>query len=311
MKIGIDIGGSHIAVGLVNKRYELIAKKDISLKELRTNESIEKKIENTIVNFIKELLKENNEKEENIEVIGIGTPGTVKDGVIYNAVNLGLDGFDIKNMIAGYFNTKIYVQNDCKCSGICEKELGSLNGYEDSVFIAIGTGIGGAVFLNNNMLIPKRYSGFEFGHMIINKNGYNCKCGNKGCFEVYNSMKKFKKDIIDIFKLDENIHGKEIYEFIKENKNNIKMQKFLEEYICNLSIGLANIINIFEPQAISLGGSFAYFGDLLLDKLKENLKDKLFNNSCPELYIAKYHNDAGIIGATMLDKYDKKQYNIK
>jgi len=303
MRIGIDIGGSHIAVGLVNNKYQLIAKKDISIKELNDTETIEQKLENTIVKFIKELLIENNEKEENIELIGIGSPGTVNDGVIYNAVNLGLDGFNIKNKLSKHFKVKICVQNDCKCSGICEKELGSLQEHEDCAFLALGTGIGGAVFMQNNMLIPKRYSGFEFGHMIINKNGNSCKCGNLGCFETYASMKKFKNDIIKTFNLDQNIHGKEIHEFINQNEDNIKMNNLIEEYISNLSIGLANIINIFEPEAISLGGSFAYYEDILLNKLKENLRIKLFNKCCPEIVVAKFKNDAGLIGATMLDKY--------
>jgi len=303
MRIGIDIGGSHIAVGLINNEYELISKKDISIKELQGKETIEQKIEKTIVKFIKELLTENNKKEENIELIGVGSPGTVKDGIIYNAVNLGLDGFDIKTAILNHFNTKVFVQNDCKCSGICEKELGNLKEYDDSIFLALGTGIGGAVFINNKMVIPKRYSGFEFGHMIISKEGNDCKCGNKGCFETYSSMKKFKNDIINIFDLEQNIHGKDIYEFIKENEENIKMIEFLEEYISNLSTGLANIINIFEPEAIALGGSFAYYEDILLERLEKNVKSKLFNNTCPKIVAAKYKNDAGLVGATMLDKY--------
>lgn len=249
------------------------------------------------------MLKENNEKEDNIELIGIGSPGTVKNGIIYNAVNLKIDGFDIKNAISKHFKAKIYVQNDCKCSAICEKELGILKPYEDAVFLALGTGIGGAVFIDNKMLIPKRYSGFEFGHMIINKNGNDCKCGNLGCFETYSAMKKFKNDIINLFNLEQNIHGKEIYEFIKQNEENTKIKDFIEEYISNLSIGLANIINIFEPEALALGGSFAYYEEILLNKLKENIEIKLFNNSCPEIVVAKYKNDAGLIGAIMLDKY--------
>jgi len=305
MRIGIDIGGSHIAVGLVNDKYELIAKKDVSIKDFNNDKTMQEKIEETIVEFINELLRENNQIEEKIELIGIGSPGTVKNGIIYNAVNLGIDGFDIKTAIEKHFKTKVYVQNDCKCSGICEKELGSLKVYEDAIFLAIGTGIGGAAFMGHSMLVPKRYSGFEFGHIIIDKNGDNCKCGNKGCFEVYSSMKRFKNDVINKFNLSKNMHGKDIYEFIKKNESN-NMKDFINEYIENLSIGLANIINIFEPQAIALGGSFAYYEDILLDKLKENLKNKLFNSSCPDILVAKYKNDAGLIGATMLDKYQIK-----
>lgn len=306
MKIGIDIGGSHIAVGLVDNEYKLIAKKDISIKELDNDKSIEEKIEETIVKFIKELLIENDIKEQNIELIGIGSPGTIRDGIIYNAVNLGVNGFDIKKALGKHFNTNIYVENDCKCSGICEKEIGSLKNYEDSVFLALGTGIGGAAFMGNKMLKPKRYPGFEFGHMIINKNGDKCKCGSRGCFETYASMKKFKNDLITRFKLNESIHGKEIYEYIKQNKESKNMKKFIREYVSNLSIGLINIINIFEPQAISLGGSFAYYEDILLDEVIVSLIGKVFNGFWPDITVATYKNDAGLLGATMLDKYQEK-----
>jgi len=306
MKIGIDIGGSHIAVGLINNEYNLIAKKDVSIKELDKNQPIEQKIEETIVKFIKELLIENNQTEDNIELIGIGIPGTVKDGVIYNVVNLGIKCFDIKKEISKHFNTNIYVANDCKCSGICEKEIGNLKEYSDCIFLALGTGIGGAAFLDNKMLMPKRYSGFEFGHMIINKNGNDCKCGSKGCFETYGSMKKFKNDIKDRFNLNADIHGKELYEYIKQNKDLNEMKAFIKEYISNLSIGLINIVNIFEPQAISLGGSFAYYEDILLEELRKEMNGKVFNICCPEIIVAKYKNDAGMIGSTMLDKYLEK-----
>lgn len=306
MRIGIDIGGSHIAVGFINNKYELVSKKEISIKELKTNDDIKVKIENIIVKFIREILIENNENENNIEIIGIGSPGTVKEGIIYNAVNLGIDCFNIKNAIGKYFKTKIYVQNDCKCSGIGEKEKGALKEYSDCVFLALGTGIGGVVFMQDNMLIPNKFPGFEFGHMIINKNGNTCNCGNIGCFETYASMKKFKQDIINTFNLNKNIHGKQIYQYIKLHEDDIKIKECISKYISNLTIGLTNIINIFEPEAICLGGSFSYYEDILLNNLKENLKGKLFNNSCPDILIAKHKNDAGLIGAAILDKYQRK-----
>lgn len=306
MKIGIDIGGSHVAVGLVNEKYELIAQKVIGRSELESKAPIEEKIEEQIVKFIKELLIENNLAEDNLKLIGIGTPGTVRDGIIYNAVNLGIEEFDIKKAIFKHFKTNIYVQNDCKCSGICEKEIGSLKGYSDSVFLALGTGIGGAVFMNNKILVPKKFPGFELGHIIINKNGNKCNCGNSGCFETYASMKKFNHDAINMLNLDKNISGKEIRYYIQENLENDDVKNFIEKYIENLSLGIISIINIFEPEAISFGGGFAYYGNILISRLKKNLKGRLFNNSCPEISVAEYKNDAGMIGAAMLDKYQNK-----
>lgn len=306
MKIGVDIGGSHIAVGLVDDEYKLISKKSISIDEIKDDMKVEEKIERIIVKFIKELLLEQNIQEEFLDIIGIGTPGTVKDGVIYKAVNLGIDKFDIKGAISKHFKTNIYVQNDCKCSGICEKELGSLKEYEDCIFLALGTGIGGAAFMEGKMLVPKRYSGFEFGHISINKNGNECKCGNKGCFETYASMKKFNEEAIKTLKLNENISGKEIRYYIQENLENEDVKNFIEKYIENLGLGITNIINIFEPEAISFGGGFSYYGDILISRLQEYLKNRVFNNPCPIIRIAEYKNDAGMLGATMLDKHQKK-----
>ncbi|MDE5830574.1 MAG: ROK family protein, partial [Clostridia bacterium] len=136
----------------------------------------------------------------------------------------------------------------------------------------------------------------KFGHMVIEKNGIKCKCGNNGCFEAYASMRVLKDKIKSKKKL-ESITGKELYEII-ENEEDIR--DILDEFVQNLCIGLTNLIRIFEPEAICIGGSFAYFEDLLLPKVRENVKENS-NKIClsmPEIITAKYENDAGIIGAT-------------
>lgn len=134
--------------------------------------------------------------------------------------------------------------------------------------------------------------------MVIQKNGEKCSCGNNGCFEAYCSMKVLKTKIAAAKNL-RNITGKELYEIIK--RDNVEISDILDEFMQNLSIGLSNYINIFEPEAICIGGSFAYYKDLLLDCLidRMNKKNMTFNGSLPKIVTAQMGNDAGIIGSTL------------
>ena len=160
MKIGIDLGGSHIAVGIV-ENDKIICKKEKDFVE-EDRKDIENVIKNVIIEFIEKNLKESNTELSSIEKIGIAAPGTVKNGVIIKAENLGIINFELIKMLKNYFNyEKITLNNDAKCSALCEKRYGNLQNYEDAVFICLGTGIGGAVFLNGELLKPKNYSGFE------------------------------------------------------------------------------------------------------------------------------------------------------
>ena len=193
------------------------------------------------------------------------------------------------------------LQNDAKCAAIAEKQWGSLKEYDDALFLILGTGVGGAAFLQGELLIPKRYSGFEVGHMVIEKNGVKCNCGREGCFEVYGSMKRLKQKIKGEFGLN-SIDGKEIKEFMLKNKENKILNEIIDTYIENLTIGIANLINIFEPEVIAIGGSFVHYKEILLEKLQDKLLERteLYNkDEIPKIVMAELENDAGIIGAAM------------
>lgn len=126
-----------------------------------------------------------------------------------------------------------------------------------------------------------------------------CNCGRNGCFEVYGSIKRLKEKLQKEFNLQD-LDGREIKEFILQNKENENLKSILDTYIQNLASGIANLVNIFEPEAISIGGSFAYYQEILLEKLKEECKKELFNKeNPPKILIAELKNDAGIIGATI------------
>lgn len=299
MKIGVDVGGSHVGIGIVDATGKLILKKEKDYD--KKQDDMSNIVLNKIIEIIKEIIQENNINLEEIESIGIAFPGTVSETSVIKAENLGIENYEVVKKIQKEFNVPIYLENDAKCAAIAEKELGSLKKYEDSVFLIVGTGIGGAVFLDGKLLKPKRFSGFEVGHMVINKNGIECNCGRKGCFETYCSMRRLKEKISKEFDLN-TIDGIKIREFIEQNQENDKLNKILDEYIQDLQIGIANLINIFEPQAISIGGSFGHY-EILLKRLQDKINEKteLYNKEqIPKILTADLKNDAGIIGAAMI-----------
>ena len=292
MNIGIDIGGSHIAIGLVNDENKIIIKKEHNWTNVE-KEDIFKSIEEYTIKLVKEILQENN----NVKKIGIGFPsGNIVDGV---ATRYGKT-VNLPKILSEEFNIKTYLKNDAKCSGLCEKKIGSLKKYNNCIFMTLGTGIGASYFYKNELVVPNKFQGFEIGHMIIEKNGRECSCGNKGCFEQYASMRVFRDKIEKLFNI-ERVTSYKLFEIIESKEKQEEVNNIIGEYIDNLSIGLTNLINIFELDAISIGGSFAYYAPIFMDKLKEKVKQNFKNREIPDILIAKYKNDAGIIGASMLE----------
>lgn len=300
MKIGIDIGGSHIGIGLIDGENIVWSKEKNFDREDRRN--LEETILCTIKSIIQDLLEENNLKLEQIELIGIAAPGTISQGVIVKAGNLNITNFDILSKLKEVYNIPIQIRNDGKCAALAEKAYGAMKDYDDCVFINIGTGIGGGAFLGGKLLESKRYSGFEFGHMVINKGGRLCSCGKKGCFEAYASINALKKKVTETLDVDNDVSG----QYLREQlliKNHPGVKEDIDVFLEYLKTGICNLIDIFEPEIIVLGGSFAYYeGNPVLEKLIEKLKEKnsTFNNGeLPIITTAKLKNDAGIIGAVL------------
>lgn len=299
MKVGIDIGGSHIGIGLVDSNGKIQKKieKNITQKERKDIKAFFKE---TIINTIDEWINKDNIF---IDKIGVGIPGIVKESKIKYSVNLGISNYDLKAILKKEFpNIDIHIKNDAKCAGLAEKNLGALKKFDDCIFICLGTGIGGAAFYNDKLTIPKRSSGFEFGHMIIQKNGGTCRCGSKGCFEIYGSMLRFKNDIRACLNFSEEIEGEKLLNSIKENLKKEKIINVINEYIENLCIGISNIVDILEPEAICIGGSFVYYKDILLEKLRKELYNSnyiFYKENMPKIVVAELGNDAGIIGSAL------------
>lgn len=299
-KIGIDLGGSHIAIGVIDKNGKILEKTEKRLKGRITAE-VKKVIEETIFETV-----EKYRKDYKIDEIGIAIPGTVNKTEVIKSVNLGLKNYKIVDVLNKKINIPIKIKNDAKSAAIAESKFGALKGYNRVLFLTLGTGIGGAVIINNKLLDTGDLPGCEIGHMVIEKDGLECNCGRKGCFEKYASMKAFKNNLRKTLGYDENFSGKELLALIKntkkEDKNYNVINKIKQEYIEYLAIGLANLINIFEPEVIGIGGSFVYFEDVLLDDLKNEIisKDMLFNKRKEiNIQTAVLGNEAGIIGAVL------------
>lgn len=297
MKIGIDLGGSHISVGAIDENGKILSQEDIQILE-EDKRNIKDIIENYILTSVKKIIE-----FHKVESIGIAIPGTVNERKIIKAVNLGLENYDIVGRLSKEINLPIKIKNDAKCAAIAESTYGSIKEYENSLFLTLGTGIGGAVVFNHKLLDPKKVPGFEFGHMIITKNGRLCNCGKRGCFERYGSMKVFKQEVINELNLDEKISGEELLKKVEKEQQDPVVENIIDEFTENLSIGISNLINIFEPEAIGIGGSFTYYADILLPKIKSKILDgNLLFNKREDIIInaATLGNNAGMIGTTLV-----------
>ncbi len=299
MKIGIDLGGSHIGVGLVDD-YKLIDTTDKFFSKDDRND-IENAILRNIDELVNDLLNKNNMKIQDIEKIGVASPGTVTEGKITSG-NLGLKNFDLQSKLIEKYKLEVKIRNDGKCAALVEKVYGAMKDYDDCVFINIGTGIGGAAFIGGKLLEPKKYSGFEFGHITLVKDGIECTCGKRGCFERYCSIKALKTRITNTLKIDgSDISGQYLREEIMV-KYHDEVQDDINEFIDYLKIGVCNLIDIFEPEIVCFGGSFSYYeGHPVLNKLIEeiNKPNSTFNKEKRIITTAQFKNDAGIIGATL------------
>lgn len=296
MKIGIDIGGSHVAIGVVNRSGKILnqIEKDYTEDEKKSGKLIEI-AENFIVNTIHEL-----KNKYKVESIGIAIPGTISNGVILKSVNLGIENYDLEKNLELKLGVKVTVRNDAKCAAVAESKYGKNSDKKNVLFLSLGTGIGGAYIYERKLLTGSILDGFEFGHTILRPGGIRCNCGKMGCFEKYGSILSFKRRCIERLNLSYDISGPDLRKAISENMDNVK--DIIDDYIADLALGVSNLINIFEPDVTIIGGGFARYDYLLLDLLKDKIIDDklLFNlRDSVSIDVATLGNDAGIVGATI------------
>ena len=225
MKIGIDLGGSHIAVGVINEKGYIVEKIEKRLMS-KEKSNIKKSIEEYIEKNVTEL-----RNKYSINEIGIAVPGSVTNTEIIKSVNLGVKDYKLVEELSKKIDLPIKMQNDAKCAAIAECKLGALKNYKRSLFLTLGTGIGGAVVINGKLLDTGNLPGCEFGHMIIQRNGIECKCGKKGCFEKYASMKALKTNLRKELGVDEKTRGQELLDYIRQNPDDKNINKIIDEFM--------------------------------------------------------------------------------
>lgn len=292
MKIGVDLGGSHIAVGVITDEGKLIHKKEENI-DFMHKENINELIRDKIISLISNALKEIQIPGFIIEEIGIGVPGIVSKNVIQKCEKYLIYNWNLAKELEEYYKIPINIQNDALCAAKAELQYGNLKGSKKAVFLCLGTGIGGATILEDNVFSS------EYGHMVIEKDGKLCHCKRKGCFETYSSMKAFKIGMIELLELDKNISSDELVSILEKNSDDDKLNKYINDYIDILLIGISNIINIVNPEKICIGGSFTYFENVLYKRLIEKYKEIDTQFEKAEIVLAKLKNDAGIIGAVL------------
>ena len=283
IRIGIDIGGKHVEMGLVDDSRNIIVRKYLYHDEKTFN--IQK-----MFNEINDFIEEN---EDRAESIGIGIPGFATDTLIHYTCNLPIKELEITD----YIKTKlpIYISNDASCATIAEYELVDRKMFSNYILVTVGTGIGSGIIINGNLYTGSTGTAGEIGHMIIEKDGIECTCGRNGCFERYASISA-------LLKMLDTDNVKEVFYLIDKNP---VIQNVFEKYLDNLAEGLANIINIFDPEMLVIGGGLSEHGDNFLYKLKPKIVSRLYNQYTYDLNlkVATLKNDAGLIGASMLQDY--------
>lgn len=312
MNIGVDIGGTSIKIGLVNSKMEILKKTEIPTESEKGYEYIQ----NRIINAIEELI---GSTYQNITNIGIGVPGIGDNNFdyVYYCVNLGWKNVPIGKDLKSYFSIPVYIENDATCAVIAERELGVANGAQNIIMITLGTGVGGGIIINGKIFKGSHGVGSEIGHMIIGNNFYDCSCGLNGCFETFVSATaiiKYTKKLLEETKnnsilmnnIDNNLNkltAKIIFDSAIEGDDIAK--EAVNRFVKYLSLGIANLTNILDPDLFVIGGGISKVGDYLIKKIEKKYLQYVLHNytKMPDIKIAKMGNDAGIIGASLLEKY--------
>ena len=310
--IGVDLGGTNIAVGIVNENYEIVMKGSVPTLAQRGPEPIV----HDMAELCKKLLAECEIAMDDVTGAGIACPGTVNPatGIVEYANNIKFSDFPLvalfsKEMVMPAENVKI--GNDANLAALGEAVAGAAKGASSSVMITLGTGVGGGVILDGKMLMGCAFGGAELGHTVIELNGRQCSCGRKGCFEAYCSataLVKLTKEKFEatsgtlMHEMCENdinrVGGKTAFAAMK--KGDKAGAEVVDAYISYLACGVANLINIFQPEVFTIGGGVSGEGDNLLVPLKEKVSEQIYSKDKilkTDLRIATLGNDAGIIGA--------------
>ena len=287
-KIGIDLGGTKIEGILLDEKYNTIQRKRIETHQENGYDSIVK----SITSLVNELKAKTNEEIS----VGICTPGItdVSSGLIKNSNTQCLIGTPLKNDIEKALGSQIVMENDANCFALAESLLGSAKGYDVVFGVIIGTGVGGGIVINGTLHKGRTNIAGEWGHHTLHPNGNECYCGKQGCVEMYISGPALEKRWLELTGKEESLQS------IAQDLSDEKAKQWKKEFLENFGIGLANVIDILDPDVIVLGGGVSNT-PFLYDEGKKVVYDKVFSDSIETPILKNSLGDsAGVFGACLL-----------
>ena len=311
--IGIDVGGTSIKAGAVDEQGNILFK-----------HSCPTGIERGYGPMIRDMARMGIEAVENsghtmadVKSIGIGIPGIMdqRTGVVPFCTNLRWRDVSILEEMKKYTDVPVYVDNDATVAGLAESVKGVSAGCKNSVFVTLGTGVGGGIILNGRVFAGSHGVASEIGHMVTVDGGEMCTCGKRGCWERYASASALIREGRQLCArkpgcaLLESVGGDAAAVTAKSVMNLAKAGDpdcvaLFNNYVHHLGVGLGNLINLYDPEVIVLGGGVSYAGEFLLDAVRRRLPEYVFFKTMPyaRVELARLTNDAGIIGAAMLGR---------
>ena len=308
MYIGIDLGGTNIAVGLVDDNGKILHQASTPTINTRPYAEIVKDMAELAI----KVTEEAGFKKEDINAVGIGCPGTIdsKNGVVVYSNNIKMDNAKVAEEFQKIWDIPVNLENDANAAAYGEY-IATGASADTFVFITLGTGVGGGVVLNGKIFTGFNSAGAELGHMVIDYKGKPCTCGRKGCWEAYASVTALisqTKEAMEknpdslMHKLTNDfgkVNGRVAFDAAKAGDKAAKA--VVDQYIEYIADGVASIVNIFQPEKLVIGGGISKEGDYILNPLKEYVDKNDYNKRMAkvQIEIAKLFNDAGIIGAAL------------
>ncbi len=308
--IGIDIGGTNIACGIVNDKHEIVARSKVKTNAPRPYSEILEDIKQSVYLACEDL----GIKASEVLSIGIGCPGTCNsDGYVEYSNNLGFVNVPLRSDIESEFGVKTYLDNDANAAAFGEFVAGAAKGARNAVAITLGTGVGAGIIIDGRIYSGSNCAGGEIGHTVLVVDGRQCTCGRKGCFETYSSAtglirttkeaaEKAPDSIVArLIVADGRISARTAYNAMKQGCPVGK--EITAEFVKYLACGIANTINTFQPDILCIGGGVCNEGDTLMLPLKKAVSEQIYTKNSAkntEIVVCSLGNDAGIIGAAML-----------
>ncbi len=313
-RIGVDLGGTNIAVGVVDENLKIVGRGKTKTNAPRPAAEIF----DDIAVAVKAAMEDAGITIDDVVSIGVGTPGSVNkgNGYIEFANNLGFDQVPAKEMLEARLGKTVYLDNDANCAALGEAVAGVGQGVKSLVAVTLGTGVGSGIIIDGKILGGVNYAAGEMGHMVICIDGEQCNCGRRGCWERYASataliaqtkaaMLEDKDSIMwQLVEGDiEKTSGRTSFDAWR--KGDATAAKVVERYVYYVATGVINIINTFQPEVICIGGGVGHEGDNILNPLRdfvENERYSIHSQTQTKICGAVLGNDAGIYGAALLDE---------